>query len=77
MTTVSEAWGFKHGEQVEWRPRPVDPWVRGVIVGFTADKTILVRGQDSTRTRRIGNPRNVRSWKPPTTLDDIERFLDS
>ena len=75
MSNIGEAWGFKLSDDVEYRRKPTDQWARGKIVRFTVDKTIWVKDLATTKSHAIGNPRNVRLWKPPSTLEDIEKFL--
>lgn len=75
---ISEAWGLKVGEDVEFRtgPRTKHPnWTRGKVIRFDTDKTIWVRDLETTKSYRLANPRNVRQWRPPTRLEDIEAFL--
>lgn len=79
MNGISEAWGFKVGEDIEFRTGPLTKhpdWTRGKIIRFDADKTIWVRDMATTKSYRVGNPRNVRRWQPPSTLADIEKFLE-
>lgn len=77
--SVGEAWGLKVGEDVEFalrtRGKPLT-WRLGKVLRFDLDKSIWIKDKATGRQHRVGNPRMVRLWKPPSSLDDIEKFLE-
>lgn len=75
MSTIGEAWGFKLSDDIEYRRKPTAPWTRGKIIRFDIDKTIWVKDAATTKSYRLANPRNVRLWHPPSTIAEIEQFL--
>jgi hypothetical protein len=76
VSNIGEAWGFKLSDDVEYRRKPTEPGARGKIVRFAVDKTIWVKNVATAKSHSIANPRNVRLWKPPTTLAEIEQLLE-
>jgi hypothetical protein len=78
----TNVWGYSVAEAVEVC---VDGgWVMAVVVGFTRQRTVVVRPHDSfgstALTARgfgleIPSPNQIRLWVPPQTPDQIEDYL--
>lgn len=75
MNGIGEAWGFKLSDDVDYRKTPRDPWRPGKIVRFDMNKTIWVKDKETTKTHSVANPRNVRPYQAPSSLEDVRRFL--
>lgn len=70
----SQAWGFSVGDAVVWRGPAGE--VRAKVVQVTQVGSLRIRLKDSGGTRVVHNPKLLRAWEPPRTLDEIEAFLE-
>lgn len=76
MTLPTTLWGHAVGDGVDVRLTKESAWRPGTVVRLSPQRTVFVALVGGREVTEVKLPMNIRKYKVPATIEDVDKFLE-